>query len=211
MPHKRFKKSVDKYFLHKSKKECIANHSNPVNVNLLNKFSTIDWLNINESQADIHIQAIAELMYDSVKESKPKELKAGDWHIPFGDKMNDDYILQQLAKESEISHLDTAYDIYLYYATKIATARCARISYETLGDNPKVDYEADIRLHDILAESGHWSPFEHCARAMSSEEYNSFFNGFDLHEEVKNFSNDIKGWCRNFKGFIQYRHLIESL
>lgn len=85
---------------------------------------------------------------------------------------------------------------------KIATARCARISYETLGDNPKIDYEADIRLHDMLVESGHWSPFEHVARAMNDEEYHNHHNG--------NLANNNGiGWCRNFRGFIQYRALIE--
>jgi len=81
---------------------------------------------------------------------------------------------------------------------KIATARCARISYETLGDNPKIDYEADIRLHDMLAKSGHWSPFEHVARAMTKQEYEVFCN------------TGLHGWCRNFRGWIQYRHLIDN-
>ena len=89
---------------------------------------------------------------------------------------------------------------------KIATARCARISYETLGDNPKIDYEADLRLHDMLLQSKHFSPFEHCARAMSDEEYYQFFNG--QCKEAHYFNGN--GWCRNFKGFIQYRHLIEN-
>ena len=38
---------------------------------------------INESQADIHIQAIAELMWDVMNESTPKKLKAGEYHLPF--------------------------------------------------------------------------------------------------------------------------------
>lgn len=44
--------------------------------------TTLDWLKINHSQADIHIQAIAELILDAYNESKPKLLEAGDWHIP---------------------------------------------------------------------------------------------------------------------------------
>jgi len=60
---------------------------------------------------------------------------------------------------------------------KIATARAARISYTTLGDNPKIDYEADIKLHDRLLLDKHLSCFEHCARAMSKEEYYSLVKG----------------------------------
>jgi thymidylate synthase ThyX len=100
---------------------------------------------------------------------------------------------------------------------KIATARCARISYETLGDNPKIDYEADIKLHDMLMQSKHWSPFEHCARAMSEKEYNKFVKGemtsyftTSMPEEVYYNGDNMKGWCNNFRGFIQYRHLIEK-
>lgn len=103
---------------------------------------------------------------------------------------------------------------------KIATARCARISYETLGDNPKIDYEADIRLHDRLLAEGHMSPMEHCARAMSDEEYELYVNGkFNEILESDNSPgyvyitgdfNKIEGLCRNFKGFIQYRHIVET-
>jgi len=60
------------------------------------------------------------------------------------------------------------------------------------------------------------SPFEHCARAMTSTEYESFIKGklvfvdeieeYDIEEPLHKY----KGWCRNFKGFIQYRHIIET-
>ena len=43
----------------------------------------VEWLQINKSQAEIHIQALAEAMYDAYNESTPKELKAGEYHIPF--------------------------------------------------------------------------------------------------------------------------------
>ena len=102
---------------------------------------------------------------------------------------------------------------------KIATARCARISYETLGDNPKIDYEADIKLHDMLLESRHLSTFEHCARAMSNEEHALHINGkISISSNIteqgtrithRQIENQNIGWCRNFRGFIQYRHLID--
>lgn len=96
---------------------------------------------------------------------------------------------------------------------KICVARCARISYQTLGDNPKIDYEADLRLHDILAKSGHWSPFEHCARVMNSYEYETYINGqgtaFMGESGIEFKDKNNFGWCRNFRGFIQYRRLIE--
>lgn len=188
---------------YKSWKDVCEEHDNVVGIK---KFSILDKLSYNESQADIHIQAIAELMWDEFNASTPKQLQPGEWHIPFGDKINEDKAVTGwwnfTGKEQAKSHEDAFEKVSI----KIATARCARISYQTLGDNPKIDYEADLRLHDMLAKSGHWSPFEHVARAMSEEEYKYFVNG-----DTANMNWDtITGWCRNFRGFIQYRHLIEN-
>lgn len=91
---------------------------------------------------------------------------------------------------------------------KIATARCARLSFMTF-DN-EIDYKKDIELHDRLLASGHMSCFEHCARAMSNEEYSALYKGrCDVYtSEEENKAN--QGWCNNFKGFIPYRYLIEN-
>lgn len=191
----------------RSKKDCsnwykdeFSTEDNPYNTDL-------DWLQINKSQAEIHIQAIAELMYDAYNESTPKELKAGEWHIPFGDNID---LINWLDIVNNDGHLDGNLDLqdslFEQDKVKIATARCARVSYTVVGEEGKAaNYENDIKLHNRLAQSGHWSPFEHVARAMSEEEYSYFYvsdgpNPEDFHA----------GWCRNFKGFIQYRHLIED-
>ena len=183
--------------------------------------TTEDWLQINQSQADIHIQAIAELMWDAMNKSTPKELKDGEWHIPFGDNINEIDILSMVDNFNVADNLygeSTQAKWIEEYKIKIAIARCARISYQTLGDNPKIDYEADIKLHDMLLTSGHFSPFEHVARAMSDEEYDSYFqgrsyvnqNGPNYEKENEYWSKNGKGWCRNFKGFIQYRSLVDN-
>lgn len=43
----------------------------------------IDRLKQNLGQAEIHMMALAEAMYDAYCESKPKPLKENQWHIPF--------------------------------------------------------------------------------------------------------------------------------
>jgi thymidylate synthase ThyX len=177
----------------------------------LSEMTDMDWLLINISQADIHIQAIAELMWDAMNESTPKKLEAGEWHIPLGDNINDGKLAETISPNKALVYSNTN---LTELKIKIATARCARISYQTLGDNPKIDYEADIRLHDILAESGHWSPFEHCARVMNYLEHNDFIKGKHSGKLAINheylFEDSSKGWCNNFRGFIQYRYLIEN-
>ena len=170
--------------------------------------SNIEWLQINSSQAEIHIQALAESIWDAMNESIPKELKAGEWHIPFGDKI--DYALHKwnfLPNITELWGKDMS-----EYGIKIATARCARLSYMTF--DGEIDYEKDIKLHDQLLKSKHFSPFEHCARAMTNQEYKEFVRG-PVYRELENHDyieipEDVEGWCNNFRGFIQYRYLLEN-
>jgi hypothetical protein len=142
-------------------------------------------------------------MWNAYNESGPKDLQAGEWHIPFGDKIvfEDTYAFDHEQNKSNNEN-----------RIKIATARCARVSYTVVGEEGKPsNYANDIKLHDRLAESGHWSPFEHCARVMSNEEYNTHVRGKCFYQETLNAHipiGDSLGWCRNFKGFIQYRELV---
>lgn len=120
------------------------------------------WQSINKSQAEIHIQALAEAMWEAMSNSTPKILHVGEWHIPFSDD------------------------------PQIATAKCARVSYTTVGSTSSNSHTADIELYNRLLESGHMSPFEHCAQVMEPERF------FD------------RPYSRNFKGFVQYREIVET-
>jgi hypothetical protein len=183
-----------------------------------NEDDIIGWLECNNSQAEIHIQDLAEKMWDAYNASKPKELKEDEWHIPFGDKMDSDQIYKATYYREGINKLSINRT-----KIKIATARCARLSYMTFDGD--IDYEKDIRLHDQLLENHHYSCFEHCARVMTEKEYESFYKG-KLHPRTITTSGtgrlsadedwevfetgDGIGWCNNFKGFISYRYLIEN-
>lgn len=199
----------------KSKKELLKAY--PASDAILE--DTLYWLSINDGQSEIHMMALAEAMYDAMNESAPKQLKAGEWHIPFGDTFNKDggkftrYLMDKWKNQQAPT------DGNLKERIKIATARCARVSYTVVGEEGKEpNFENDIKLHDTLATSGHWSPFEHCARAMSDEEYYSFVKGtVDSNLDVDGFITieahtnvNIFGWCNNFRGFIQYRYLLEN-
>ena len=163
---------------------------------LLNKFPNhiieeIDWLYINKSQAEIHIQALAESMWDAMNESIPKQLQAGEWHIPFFDQ----YIESFLKSNDNIQTQESI--------LKICTARAARLSYNNF--EGEINYQKDIELHDRLLESKHTSPMEHCARAMSEDERAYYYKSDG--PDPEDFET---GWCRNFRGWIQYRYLIEN-
>ena len=111
------------------------------------------------------------------------------WHIPFEDKLSGN----NLSLEEMI---------------KCSVAMAARTSYTVVGEEKGLDYEALIGLHDrLLAQDPpHSSPLEHCARAMSNEEYYEFFKGRVKDPEFYNGN----GWCFNLKGFISYRYMIDN-
>ena len=185
-----------------------------------------EWLLINKGAGEIHIMDLAEKVWDAMNESIPEKLEDGQWHVPFSDRIDREEIRR--LRDTKYPDVTTGYLI-----TKIATARAARISYETLGENPKIDYEADIKLHDDLLAMGHMSPFEHIGRVMSDDEYlnhiktseaNVNYEDTGVHAEadgsIRNMiylsgttsipESDF-GWSRNLHGFIQYREIVEQL
>lgn len=65
---------------------------------------------------------------------------------------------------------------------KIATARCARLSY--MNFDGEIDYEKDIKLHDQLLESKHASPMEHCAIAKGDGLFYANFNSWQSYRNL---------------------------
>jgi len=205
----------EKEYVFKSKKDIIAyfGTDNPIEYpegcTSLGDLSTLQWLNLNTGQADIHMMFLAEAIYDAIQESEPKVLQEGEWHIPYGDNMSSQTLDNWLIN-TDYGRTDTRETLQC----KISTARCARLSYQTLGDNPEINYEKDLELYEVLSKSGHWSPFEHVARVMTNREYDEYLKG-RIHDRrtISDLSRErvkaLGGWCRNFKGFIQYRELLD--
>lgn len=168
--------------------------------------SALFWLEKNKGQAEIHMMALAEAMYDALNKSTPRKLEAGEWHIPFESKMDKIAIA--------VPHNEPTYGKNAVIdRIKISTAMCARTSYTVVGEEKSIDYSKLIELHDRLISQVpiHASPMEHCARAMSNEEYTEYVKGTRTTNTNQSWKdNPSNGWCRNFKGFIQYRHLLES-
>src|SRR5690625_2312571 len=187
----------------RSKKEMIKYYPE------LESYSEIDWLKINHGEGEIHIMALAEAMWDAMDESEPEELAEGMWHIPFMSTMDSSKLKSTKGKDVTQEML------------KIATARCARVSY--LNFEGKDDYEADIKLFNRLKDLNHWSPFEHCARAMSETEFSSYIRSEacsvvyrdlvvdDAVYLLGSFQENNFGWCRNYRGFVQLRAEMDKM
>lgn len=107
------------------------------------------WENFFEQRcsplAQPEIKAVADLMKAAYDESEPRELKQGEWHLPYVD-------AEDLDQETSIE-----------VVCQISAARCARVSYLT--QEGKRDPDADQQLYFRLtsAEPPHWSPLEHVA------------------------------------------------
>lgn len=196
--------------IHRSRKDYVNQGDFPEDEGDLSDISIVDWLSMNEGGAEIHIMELAEQMWDAMSENTPKQLKAGEWHIPFGDQMDEDQIDVLAAEEDiDVSPRPVFEQIKQKIKTKIATARCARVSYMNFDGND--DYRKDIELHDRLIKMRHASPFEHIAQAMGERDM--------MHSVCANpITNTIPylkdpsalGWSGNFQGFIQYRKTFEG-
>ena len=127
-------------------------------------WTILDWLKVNQSQAEIHIQALAEAMWDAMNESTPRKLEEGEWHYPFYDNFIDSFLKSGVNTLSQKDIL------------KVCTARAARLSYMTF--DGEIDYEKDIQLHDKLLADGHASPMEHCAQCQGNNAWYANFKGW---------------------------------
>lgn len=112
--------------------------------------------------------------------NSPVKMRDGEFHIPFGE-----YMPPGISLENRL---------------KIATARAARVSYKTFDGS--FDVEKDYELHDRLLESGHMSPFEHCAENMSCEAYFGNFCGWRQYR---------KKFPQENKKYVDLEKLLEEL
>ncbi len=145
--------------------------------------------------AQPEIQALAYLMLEEYNKSQPKLLQPGEWHIPFGDQIDEERLHKTAGLEGDdleyaagdLNSIITIQKELEKAKIKVAIARCARISYFNF--EGKDDYEADIKLCDRLFGSvpRHLSPAEHVAQAISSGDF-----------------------IANFRGFKQYRHFFKD-
>ncbi len=193
----------------RSKKDFVAFYnktSTPENQMKVEDFDQFHWFSLNKGMAEIHLMDLAEKMWDLYNEHEPKLLEPGQWHIPFGDNIDYEKLGEATAEYYIVNHPNEEVDINKWLI-KIATARCARVSYTVVGEEgKKVNYKNDFDLHDRLSNAGHWSCFEHCARAFTEEEESEIRNGI-LNYYMNGTNTRYSG---NFRGFVQYRKTFEN-
>lgn len=113
--------------------------------------------------AQPEIRELAESMLRLLSLSTPRQLIAGEWHLPYVDALE----LKRLSTEEAI---------------KVSAARCCRVSYLNHG-GVKPTKQEDFSLYDRLmkADPPHMSPIEHQAMAMSANGDYANFHGWASH------------------------------
>lgn len=191
---------------YRSRKEFIqATQMKSLNGIPTDELTDLDWLRSNKGTAEIHIMAVAEAIYDAIRESAPTFLYPGDWHIVYRNKIDGNKIDDAIGRKGEV-FADGEYNrLYQEMLLKVSTGMGARTSYTTVGDEKEVSYTTLAGIHDkmLISKPFHASPFEHDAQVMTEGEYNVDAMGFTL-------SAINEGKSRNFKGFKQYREILED-
>jgi hypothetical protein len=178
------------------------NHPNVFLSNLTEE----QWLEADYSLAEIHIQDLAENLWDTINESTPRDLEAGEWHIPFRDKI----------ENTMNGRLFQAHENFDSIKIKISTAMAARTSYTVVDEEKEISYQSLIDVYEtklIGQEPPHSSPFEHCAKVMSDDEHYEFRRGKLFEDSDTGLllaTHGTEGWCNNFQGFIQLRYFIDN-
>lgn len=179
-------------------KESFDRGANRDWVDGLEDMDSLARLRSNAGQAEIHMMALAEAMWDAYNESQPKLLKAGEWHIPYSghtlgddfDKVVAEYYGKEWEQDSERWTLPcNTWEEYELFKVKVATVKCARTSYTVVGEDQKpLSYKRMIEIHDNLLKASpvHASPFEHCAQNSLSPDYSSrnFTGGWKQYREI---------------------------
>jgi hypothetical protein len=141
--------------------------------------------------AQPEIQKLADMMYEWYDKSEPKELREGEWHLPFVDEL-----------EIAMEHIEPRQGPW-GIPIKKSVARCARVSYLT-HDGNKPLLKDDLNLYNrlVLAEPIHASPSEHQAMAVSDPEFRSGnFRGWKQYR--KTLLNENVEFFKKFRKDLQ--------
>lgn len=202
-------------------------------------FSATSWDNWDglrdHPDAEPHFQDLARKMKVARAASTPRELRAGEWHLPLVSE--EDWKRARLMEQSPHPYPDSAMSFQERHRLssiliKVSVGRCARVSYLT--HDGKRDLQADIDLHDrlVVQQPAHASPAEHVAQALDwpywfgSESATTVYTLRDRVVEARrkrlftqNAPTDVERYDEtalgeltsgNYLGFRQYRKTLEN-
>jgi hypothetical protein len=124
-----------------------------------------DWENFFalrcHPDAQPEMRRAAEMMRDAIAESKPEQLRAGQWHLPF---VSDE---ERTVEDDFLNFPEEAAKLG-FRLLKTSVARCARVSL--VKQDERRSAQDEVSMADKLMNSGHWSPAEHQAQALGLDQ-----------------------------------------
>ena len=173
--------------------------------------------------SDPNICMLAYKMYQAMQESKPIELKAGEYHLPYVevDRWREElkyYVIETSFDDDQSYGMKYEKYLTLEQAIKLSAASCASVSYRTEG----MTLEKADKIFDMLikAEVVHSSPLEHCATPVEEKEFcfDIPFDGSEVsYRESDSWQEGVTHRNRqgelcsgNLRGWVQYRHLLPN-
>lgn len=156
-------------------------------------FDNFFWLRTHHA-ADPTIRQLAVMMEVTYNSNKPELLQQGEWHLPYVDK--------RLIREDVLSIED---------ALKLSVSCCCQVSYRKQDQS----LEKANKIWDMLnigstTEPEHSSPTEHQAVCFNQSKPTVMYP-HQWATGVTHVDRNLDVWSGNFKGWIQYRQLLNQL
>lgn len=170
-----------------------------------------------EGMAQPEIAMLAHKMWEARESGQPKLLKEGQWHLPYVDTLETASRVDGINSNDNDQYyfmLDGSGEVYLEDAIKISAASCAAVSYRT----ESMSLKKAEKIHNMLItdKTLHASPFENLATPITptqtdkNEPKNDPKYTGTWQEGLTHVDKDGNLYSGNFKGFVQYRHLLEN-
>lgn len=173
------------------------------------------WLRV-DADADPTIEALAIAMHKEYEASEPELLQPGQWHTPYVE-----HFYENIGLEGDDVWVFCGYYVEdengekvvldVEEAKAISSSCCAQVSYRRL--NSTKDKALDIYGRLLTGRKVHASPFEHIATPMlvvdssTGEDVFATLNRYEGYTHVDKHGNF---WSANFKGWVQYRQLLDN-
>lgn len=177
------------------------------------------WLR-NDSAADPTLHELARCMQEARDKSVPQLLKAGEWHLPYidkiknkaGDTLYGDFIPHSIepapAKEFTVFSLEDA--------IKVSCSRTAAVSFRNEDYGLEKCLEVYARL--IGDERKHASAMQHAATPMRPSGHEDTAEGAECYNlpafpstwelGVSHADRNMQLWSAQYKGFVMHRKTI---
>lgn len=179
------------------------------------EFENFWWLRV-DADADPTIEALAIAMHKEYEASEPELLQPGQWHTPYVE-----HFYENIGLEGDDVWVFCGYYVEdengekvildVEEAKAISSSCCAQVSYRRL--NSTKDKALDIYGRLLTGRKVHASPFEHIATPMlvvdssTGEDVFATLNRYEGYTHVDKHGNF---WSANFKGWVQYRQLLDN-